>query len=178
MASTLYAAAFFSGLDVLERLPHSRPSAYIPMGLDATVVYPDVDSKLRNPYAFPVAVHAKVDGNHLKVELLGASRPARRVQFTREILEALPYDRKVEEDAKLRGSFVRVKQHGLPGTRSSGRAWFHSWRGRRNGRRRPTAILRRWRSTRCPSASTSRSCPRSPPLPSWGTMRRPPPHRR
>ena len=56
-----------------------------------------------------------MDGNHLKVELLGASRPARRVQFTREILEALPYDRKVEEDAKLRGSFVRVKQHGIAG---------------------------------------------------------------
>ena len=115
VASTLYAAAFFSGLDVLERLPHSRPSAYVPMGLDATVVYPDVDMKLRNPFAFPVAVHAKVDGNRLHVELLGASRPVRSVEFTREIVEALPYERKVEEDPKLRGTTVRVKQHGIAG---------------------------------------------------------------
>ena len=63
VASTFYAAAFFSGLDVLERLPHSRPSAYIPMGLDSTVVYPAVDLKVRNPHSFPVVVHAKTIGH-------------------------------------------------------------------------------------------------------------------
>ena len=115
VASTLYAAAFFSGLEVLERLPHSRPSAYVPMGLDATVVYPDVDMKLRNPFDFPIALHAKVDGNRLHIELLGATRPARSVQFTREITESVPYDRKVEEDARLGGATVRVKQHGIAG---------------------------------------------------------------
>src|SRR6185437_9148813 len=35
VASTLHAAAFFAGLEIVERLPHSRPSGYIPMGLDA-----------------------------------------------------------------------------------------------------------------------------------------------
>jgi vancomycin resistance protein YoaR len=114
VASTFFAATFFGGFDVLERLPHSRPSAYIPMGLDSTVVYPAVDLKVRNPHPFPVVVHAKTVGNKLRVELLGKMRPA-RVSFGREVLSTLPYKRKIEEDPALAGKKVLVKQHGIKG---------------------------------------------------------------
>lgn len=40
VSSTLHAAALSSGMKVVRRLPHSRPSSYIPIGLDATVAYP------------------------------------------------------------------------------------------------------------------------------------------
>lgn len=114
VASTFYASAFFGGLEVLERLPHSRPSAYIPMGLDSTVVYPAVDLKVRNPHPFPVVVHAKTIGNKLRIELLGKMKPA-RVTFEREVIKTLPYKRKIEEDGTLRGMRVLVKQHGIKG---------------------------------------------------------------
>jgi len=115
VASTFYAALFFGGLDVIERLPHSRPSAYIPMGLDATVVYPIVDLKIRNPYDFPVVVHAKVKGNELKMQLLGASKPA-KVTFQRELVAKYAYPRKVTFEPKLRASSrVVLKQHGIRG---------------------------------------------------------------
>ncbi len=116
VASTLHAAAFFGGLEVLERLPHSRPSAYIPMGLDSTVVYPIVDLKLRNPHAFPVVVHAKTDGNKLTIQLLGAGHPT-KVSFSREVLDTKTWPRKVEEDPRLSGNRVVVKQHGIRGYR-------------------------------------------------------------
>ena len=116
VASTFHAAAFFGGLEVLERLPHSRPSAYIPMGLDSTVVYPIVELKLRNPHAFPIVVHAKTDANKLTIQLLGAGRPA-TVTFSREVLDTKAYPRKVEEDPKLSGTKVVVKQHGIRGFR-------------------------------------------------------------
>jgi vancomycin resistance protein YoaR len=114
VASTFHAATFFAGFDVLERLPHSRPSAYIPMGLDSTVVYPAVDLKVRNPHPFPVVVHAKTVGNKLRVELLGKMRPV-HVGFEREVVETIPYKRKIEEDATLSGKKVTVKQHGIKG---------------------------------------------------------------
>jgi vancomycin resistance protein YoaR len=114
VASTFHAATFFAGFDVLERLPHSRPSAYIPMGLDSTVVYPAVDLKVRNPHPFPVVVHAKTAGGKLRVELLGKMRPL-RVGFGREVLSTLPYKRKIEEDPALAGKKVLVKQHGIKG---------------------------------------------------------------
>jgi vancomycin resistance protein YoaR len=115
VASTFYATLFFGGLDVVERLPHSRPSAYIPMGLDATVVYPIVDLKVRNPYDFPVVIRAKTEGSKLKMQLFGAEKPA-KVSFQRELVDTFPYKRKVVVDPKLRGSKkVVMKQHGIQG---------------------------------------------------------------
>ncbi|MBX3190237.1 MAG: VanW family protein [Labilithrix sp.] len=116
VASTFYAASFFGGFDVLERLPHSRPSAYIPMGLDSTVVYPGVDLKVRNPHPFPVVVHAKTEGNKLRVELLGKMRPV-EVSFGRDVVSTIPYKRKVVEEPNLAGKKVLVKQHGIKGYR-------------------------------------------------------------
>ena len=115
-ASTFHAAAFFAGFDVLERLPHSRPSAYIPMGLDSTVVFPSVDLKVRNPHPFPVVVHAKTDGNKLRIELLGKMRPV-DVAFGRELVSTIAYKRKVVEEPSLSGKTVLVKQHGIKGYR-------------------------------------------------------------
>jgi vancomycin resistance protein YoaR len=97
VASTVHAVAFFGGLDVVERLPHSRPSAYIPVGLDATVVYPTVDLKIRNPFPFPVVFHATVAANALHVELLGADKPV-VVELRKEVLSTTPFDRKIVED--------------------------------------------------------------------------------
>ncbi len=115
-ASTFHAAAFFAGFDVLERLPHSRPSAYIPMGLDSTVVYPAVDLKVRNPHPFPVVVHAKTEGNKLRVELLGKMRPV-DVSFGRELVSTVSFKRKIVEEPSLSGKKVLVKQHGIKGYR-------------------------------------------------------------
>lgn len=116
VASTFHAASFFSGLEILERLPHSRPSAYIPMGLDSTVVYPSVDLKMRNPHPFPVVVHARTSGNTLKVEILGRERPA-TVHFGREIVSTTPFPRKLVEETWLTGKKVVHKQHGIKGYR-------------------------------------------------------------
>jgi vancomycin resistance protein YoaR len=114
VASTFHAATFFGGFDVLERLPHSRPSAYIPMGLDSTVVFPAVDLKVRNPHPFPIVIHAKTEGGKLRVELLGKSKPV-KVGFSREIESTIPYKRKIEEDPALSGKKVVIKQHGIKG---------------------------------------------------------------
>jgi vancomycin resistance protein YoaR len=111
-ASTLHAAAFFGGLDILERLPHSRPSAYIELGLDATVVYPAVDLKLRNPYDFPIVIHAWIDGNKAKVELLGARHPV-TVKFGKTYLASFAFGRKVSEEPSV--TKPTLKQKGMRG---------------------------------------------------------------
>ncbi|MGZ3422302.1 MAG: VanW family protein [Polyangiales bacterium] len=116
VASTFHAAAFFAGLDVLERLPHSRPSAYIPMGLDSTVVYPVVDLKLRNPHAFPVVVHTKVGANTLTIELLGKEKPV-SVLFGRDVVDIYPYARKIEEEPWVKEGQAIKKQGGIRGYR-------------------------------------------------------------
>lgn len=116
VASTFHAAAFFGGFDILERLPHSRPSAYIPMGLDSTVVYPVVDLKLKNPHNFPVVVHTKIGANTLSIELLGKSKPA-SVVFGREVVETFPFVRKIDEQPWVKAGQAIKKQGGIRGYR-------------------------------------------------------------
>jgi hypothetical protein len=113
-ASTFHAAAYLAGLDVLERLPHSRPSAYIAMGLDATVVYPSVDLKVRNPWPFPVVVHAAVGADTVAVEMLGRERVA-DVTFGRMVVASRPYARRVVELPGLAEDRIVRKQRGIRG---------------------------------------------------------------
>ena len=117
VASTLHAAALLAGLDIVERTPHSRPSGYIRMGLDATVVYGAVDLKVRNPRADRVVIRTHADRGTLTVWLVadGPSRP--RVSLTSEIVERLPCGRTVEREAFVPEGEVHVRQHGIPGYR-------------------------------------------------------------
>jgi hypothetical protein len=69
VSSTLYAASLHAGVETLQRRPHSRPSKYIPMGLDAAVNYPKqcwdakkpdlricLDLVLKNPFDYPITI--------------------------------------------------------------------------------------------------------------------------
>jgi len=114
IASTLHAAAFFAGLDIVSSTPHSRPSAYIPMGLDATVVWPSTDLKLRNPFDFPVVVHYSVNQGAVRVELLG-KRAVYHTVFEREILEEHAFGASVRRDREWPSGQKYVAQEGYPG---------------------------------------------------------------
>ncbi len=116
VSSTLHAAAFFAGLDVVERAPHSRPSAYIGLGLDSTVSWPTLDLKLRNPWSFPIFIHTEVQKNTLRVTLLGAKKPA-EVLFARDTLAVIPFKRKVTTSAWLPEGTIVKKQKGIRGYR-------------------------------------------------------------
>lgn len=91
VSSTLYNAALLSGMEILERHPHSRPVPYLPMGLDATVSYGSLDLRWRNPWSFPVTVRAQVigAGSELAVWIEGAEEPE-KVQLVSEVVEVVP----------------------------------------------------------------------------------------
>jgi vancomycin resistance protein YoaR len=114
IASTLHAASFFAGLDIVSSTPHSRPSAYITMGLDSTVVYPSVDLKLRNPYDFPVVMHYSVNQGWVKVELLGKERPY-KVIFEREIKSETGFGSETRGDHEAPSGQRFTLQEGYPG---------------------------------------------------------------
>ncbi len=114
VSGTLHAAAYFGGLEIVERSSHSRPSGYIRPGLDATVVFPTVDLKLRNPYDFPIVIHSTIDKGTLTFELLGKGKPA-KVELATETVGTADYKRKVEEVAGLDEGKVIVKQKGIRG---------------------------------------------------------------
>ncbi|MGO9839323.1 MAG: VanW family protein [Polyangiaceae bacterium] len=114
VAGTLHAAAFFGGLDIEERKPHTRPSFYIKMGLDAAVAYPTVTLRLGNPYAFPVVLHETVEGGLVRAEVLGP-KLTRDVMFARRIDDVVPFAEKDAPDPNLPKGARELKQRGIPG---------------------------------------------------------------
>lgn len=114
IASTLHAAALFSGLPIVTRSPHSRPSYYIKLGLDATVAYGSLNFRFRNDLDFPLVIDATVEHGQARVALRGA-RKSRRVTFVREIKKAVPFaERQVIDDVLPTGLRI-LSQRGVPG---------------------------------------------------------------
>ncbi|MFO0613684.1 MAG: VanW family protein [Polyangiaceae bacterium] len=114
VASTLHAAALFGGLEVVERRNHSRPSGYIRAGLDATVSFPVLDLRIKNPFEFPVLLHAKLEKGLLRFEILGHDKPV-DVDLATATASVFKYTRKVERSSFLPDGETRVKQRGKNG---------------------------------------------------------------
>ncbi len=114
IASTIFGAGFFAGLEIVDARPHSRPSGYVDMGLDATVVWPNVDLILRNQFDFPIVVHMTVSQGQVRAEVLGPRRPY-QVAFERTLKQELPYESVVRADPRLRLGSDLVVQRGMRG---------------------------------------------------------------
>ncbi len=114
VSSTIFGAAFFGGLEIVSARPHSRPSNYVDMGLDSTVVFPSVDLVFRNPYDFPVVLHMTVSQGKVRAEVLGARRPY-QVAFERELKEVVPFKTVWRDDPRLRTGTEVVAQQGMRG---------------------------------------------------------------
>jgi vancomycin resistance protein YoaR len=114
VSSTLFGAAFFGGLGVVQAVPHSRPSDYVDMGLDSTVVYGSLDMKLRNDYDFPVVLHMTVSQGKVHAEVLGPRRPY-QVTFERRLEEVRPFNTVWRDDPKLRSGTETLVQRGRRG---------------------------------------------------------------
>jgi vancomycin resistance protein YoaR len=118
ISGTLHGAAFFAGLDIVERYPHSRPSFYIKMGLDATVVYPTINFRFRNPFDVPIVLHETVAGGVVRAEILG---PARKLTVTyfRRIDEIVPFEEVERRTPKLPEGTRVLGQRGIPGFKTT-----------------------------------------------------------
>ncbi|MCB9588808.1 MAG: VanW family protein [Polyangiaceae bacterium] len=141
ISGTLHGAAFFAGLEVAERYPHTRPSSYIKMGMDATVVYPTINFRLKNNQSFPIVLHETVRGGKVRAEILGPV-PAKTVTLIRRVLTTIPYDEIERPDPALKSGVRVLAQRGVPGFR------LRRYRVTRDG---PHAIRERWDETYPPT---------------------------
>jgi vancomycin resistance protein YoaR len=115
ISTTLFGASFFAGLDIVKTTNHSRPSAYTPLAFDATVVWPNTDLVLKNPYDFPVAILYRVANGIAHVEILGKKRPYTKVEFVREVLEETPYNTEERLDEEMPEGLTMLDQQGFNG---------------------------------------------------------------
>jgi len=72
-ATTLFNASFFGGLDFVEYQPHSIYIDRYPFGREATVNWPTVDLRIRNPSDFPVLIWTEYTPTTITVKLFGTA---------------------------------------------------------------------------------------------------------
>jgi vancomycin resistance protein YoaR len=146
ISGTLHGATFFAGLEIVERYPHTRPSGYIKMGLDATVVYPTINFRAKNAFDFPVVLHQTVKNGVVRAEILGPER-ASTVTLIRRIDLAIPFEQIERPDKELPEGVRVLGQRGLPGFK------LHRYRIVRHGAH---AFRERWNDVYPPTAQIVR----------------------
>ena len=69
VSSTLFNAADFAGMEIIERHDHSKKVDYVELGRDAATSYGGVDLKFRNTLPHSVIIVAHADNGELTVSL-------------------------------------------------------------------------------------------------------------
>lgn len=135
LSSTIHAAALFASLEINERMPHSRPSKYMPPGLDATVGFPEdckgdprnpdcyaPDLRFRNPYSFPIKVVATVNSTSkqpkvstLRVEILGERVTLTGLIYSFHSVRREDFKQRIKKVPGKPTGFSKKAQKGLPG---------------------------------------------------------------
>lgn len=90
VSTTLYNTALFADLSIRQRLNHSLPVPYVPLGRDATVDYGRIDLLIQNTYATPIAIAAEYRPGHLTFRVLGTKDPSLSIKLTADEYKSWP----------------------------------------------------------------------------------------
>lgn len=71
VSTTVYIALLKAGFEVIERHNHGIPVSYVPLGMDATVVYGLLDLKMRNMSGGPAIISVRPENGQLIVSVYG-----------------------------------------------------------------------------------------------------------
>lgn len=71
LAGTLYTAALYADMEIVERVHHTWPSEYLPVGLDATLNWNNKDLKIKNRSDYPVYIAATFENLAVDVNIYG-----------------------------------------------------------------------------------------------------------
>ena len=84
-SSTLYCAALYADLEIVQRKNHGYKVGYLDAGLDATVNWGGPDFQFRNSTHFPIKIAAEVSDGHVKVTILGTEERDYYIEMETEV---------------------------------------------------------------------------------------------
>ncbi|MDH7481763.1 MAG: VanW family protein [Armatimonadota bacterium] len=115
LSTALYNVALETGLEIVERHPHSGPVKYAPPGRDAAVSFGWADLRFKNDTGNVLFIRSKVEDDRLVVAFYGTKIPGRTVEILSEDYEELPYKVIEHEDESVPEGEVIVKKEPRPG---------------------------------------------------------------
>lgn len=119
VATTLYNAALFANLKMLERHHHSRPVDYAPVGRDATVYYGQLDLRFRNSLQHPILIIGYIEGSRLYAKIIGSKSDYYSVALLQSGLATIPFKEKEIPDPELELDKKEVEKEGRVGKKAT-----------------------------------------------------------
>lgn len=74
VSSTLYNAVMRANISSTERTHHTIASSYVPMGMDATVDFGNIDYKFKNTLDYPIYIEAAVENKNITFNVYSNKR--------------------------------------------------------------------------------------------------------
>ena len=118
-STTIYNAAIRTNMEIVERYCHYFQSTYVDAGLDATIDWPNLDLKLKNPTEYPMYMQCYMSGTTLYCNIYGYQDPS----FDEVQIDSYIYDANRAENyykAAATRTFLKngkvVLEENLPGS--------------------------------------------------------------
>lgn len=114
VSSTLYEAALFADLRIVERSSHSMAVTYLPPGRDATTFYPTVDLKFQNTTLAPILLWSAVKRDKLTMQVYGSGRRP-KVTIKTVVRKTIPPKQTIVYTSSLPRGVRQIQSVGRPG---------------------------------------------------------------
>lgn len=113
VSSTIFVAALYADLEIVEHWNHDLVARYVPAGLDAAVAWGELDFQIGNNTAYPVNLEILYENGYLKVNIWGTRTTDETVEIETEVispagapLEVLTYRMVYDHE----GTLIREEQ--------------------------------------------------------------------
>lgn len=88
LSSTMFLAALYADLEIVERWNHDLVAKYVPSGLDAAVAWGELDFRIANNTDYPIEMEIINANGYLTVNLWGTKTSDKTVELERETISS------------------------------------------------------------------------------------------
>lgn len=88
LSSTMFLAALYADLEIVERWNHDLVARYVPAGLDAAVAWGELDFRIANNTDYPIEMEIINANGYLTVNLWGTKTSDKTVELERETISS------------------------------------------------------------------------------------------
>ena len=118
-SSTLYNAALYANLEIVDRSNHQFLTSYVSAGRDATVAWGSIDFQFKNNRTYPIKIEASAENGVCTMSIYGIKEETEyEVVIQSVVLSYIPYTTKYENDDTLEEGKEVVEQSGYTGCTS------------------------------------------------------------
>ncbi|MGM9534583.1 MAG: VanW family protein [Intestinibacter sp.] len=115
VSTTIYNAALYAGMDIVDVTNHSIPSLYANKGRDATVSYGYIDFVFQNKNKTPIIIYNQVFKGRIVSSIYGNAEDKKNIEIKTEVVKVIKNKKVYKQDSSIQKGTEVVEQEGKLG---------------------------------------------------------------